>query len=763
MVEPLSGLARPLPGDSIVALVHERAAATPEALAVESPRERLGYRELVERSAGIAALLAEAGVGPGDRVALWACRSAWMAAAALAVMELRAAYVPIDPTYPEERVTAILAGASPAVLLRDGGDPSPLPPQGGAVPILDVTEARALARAPGREPARPDDVAYIIFTSGSTGAPKGVMVEQRSLVNYVAWCQHAMGPVGAGAPLFASMAFDHVITCLWVPLCTGTPVVLVPTLWDQAVLVAKRPERYTFLKITPSHVRFFERMGQPDYAALTYLLMFGGERLDPGLLDRLGERIRGIRLMNHYGPTEATVGCCFHEFDVASVRSLPSVPIGRPVWNSRAYVVDEQLRSVAPGQPGELVIAGRCVARGYLGRPDETALRWLDERELGGPAGERAYRTGDVVEQLPSGALVYLGRRDDQIKIAGHRIELGEVRRHALAVPGVEDAAFQVVPGDVEALEAFVVAQQPDPALPGRLQEALGRVLPAAAVPRSVQVVRALAFNAHGKLDLAATRAQPSVSAEPVVRPPTLHDEGFRDGGTYERGRPGYPSDAIALFAERLGLRPGRRVLDLGAGTGKLTRQLLAYGVEVVAVDPSESMRAQFERLVPGVPILAGSGEQIPAEPGSFDVVLVAQAFHWFDPARALAEISRVLRPGGGLGLVWNERDESVDWVRRLGEVMLWPERQPYRVGMDFRPVIELGGLFVDAERHRFRHRQTLDHAGLLERVSSTSYIVAMPAAERAALMADVERYVASLPELVELPYLTDLYVARPR
>ncbi len=239
-----------------------------------------------------------------------------------------------------------------------------------------------------------------------------------------------------------------------------------------------------------------------------------------------------------------------------------------------------------------------------------------------------------------------------------------------------------------------------------------------------------------------------------------LGDAGFRDGATYERGRPDYPGAAMAFLAGGLGLRAGRKVLDLGAGTGKLTRLLGAYGVEVVAVEPSGSMRAEFVAQLPGVPILDGRGEAIPLPDGSVDVVLVAQAFHWFEPSAALREIARVLRTGGTLGLVWNERDESVDWVHRLSIAMRWAECRPYEVGMDFRPVLATGGHFHRIERRGFTHVQRVDRATLRERVASTSYIVTMDGEERASLMRDVDRVVETILEPIDLPYVTDAYVA---
>jgi SAM-dependent methyltransferase len=237
--------------------------------------------------------------------------------------------------------------------------------------------------------------------------------------------------------------------------------------------------------------------------------------------------------------------------------------------------------------------------------------------------------------------------------------------------------------------------------------------------------------------------------------------EGFSDGATYDEGRPDYPAGAVSFILDVLALTPGRQVLDLGAGTGKLTRQLVAQGLAVIAVEPSESMRSEFCRRVPSVSVLEGVAERIPLADATVDAVLVAQSFHWFDTHIALAEIARVLHDGGGLGLLWNERDESVEWVRELSGAMRWHECQPYQVGMDFRPVLAENGMFVDIARRKFRMTQKLDRRGLLRRVESTSYITALEPADRRKLMQPVEQLAAELPEPIDLPYTTDVYTCR--
>jgi SAM-dependent methyltransferase len=215
----------------------------------------------------------------------------------------------------------------------------------------------------------------------------------------------------------------------------------------------------------------------------------------------------------------------------------------------------------------------------------------------------------------------------------------------------------------------------------------------------------------------------------------------------------------VRFLVAELGIDSDAHVVDLGAGTGIFTDQLLAFGPRITAIEPTPGMRAVLERRLPTVTVLDGRDDSIPLENGSADCVVVAQAFHWFDAPVALEEIHRVLVDGGGLGLVWNERDESVDWVAALGRAMQWPEHQPYEVGTDFAPVIA-SGPFVNVQRRKFAHSQVLDHHGLVQRVLTTSYIAVMGDDERRALMDNVASVIRELPDPVALPYVTDAYRA---
>lgn len=227
---------------------------------------------------------------------------------------------------------------------------------------------------------------------------------------------------------------------------------------------------------------------------------------------------------------------------------------------------------------------------------------------------------------------------------------------------------------------------------------------------------------------------------------------------TYEQGRPSYPPGVIDLFVTHLCVGPGARVVDLAAGTGKLTRLLVPTGATVVAVEPIEAMREQLRLHVPEVEVLDGTAEAIPLPDGSAHAVTVAQAFHWFDPQPALTEIARVLEPGGGLGLVWNERAESVPWVAALSDLMNWGVQRPYQRHLDWVGLVAESGRFTPLQRRQLSYQQELDADTLVDRALSTSYIAARPAAENVELTASIRALVADFPARFELPYVTDVY-----
>ena len=247
-----------------------------------------------------------------------------------------------------------------------------------------------------------------------------------------------------------------------------------------------------------------------------------------------------------------------------------------------------------------------------------------------------------------------------------------------------------------------------------------------------------------------------------MVHKDEMATEGFAQGDSYNASRPGYPEDVITHFVRALGLDARSHVLDLGAGTGIFTRQLLAHVGRITAVEPSASMRATFARETSGVPVLDGSDEAIPLADHSVAAVFAAQAFHWFTPSLALPEIHRVLEPGGGMAMVWNERDTEVAWIRDLNHAMLWDVHQPYDAGIDFGAIVATGP-FDDVTKSVFRHTHVLTHSQVLQRTLTTSYITMMDEAQRHSLGEDVMAVLAPLPDPIEMPYVTNAYVAFAR
>jgi ubiquinone/menaquinone biosynthesis C-methylase UbiE len=242
-------------------------------------------------------------------------------------------------------------------------------------------------------------------------------------------------------------------------------------------------------------------------------------------------------------------------------------------------------------------------------------------------------------------------------------------------------------------------------------------------------------------------------------QPHDLASSGFSDGERYQLARPDYPRDAIEFLVDTMGIDDDAHVLDLGAGTGIFTEQMIPYCNTITAVEPTPGMRNVLSARLPTVKVLDGRDVDIPLERASVDCVVVAQAFHWFDASLALEEIHRVLVEGGRLGLIWNEPDETTPWVAELGKALRWSTHQPYEVLRDFRPVLA-SGPFVNVERRLFSHRQVFDRETIIQRVLTASYIAVIDDAQQRELLSDVNDAVSALPEPIEFPYVTDVYRA---
>ncbi|MEU9192145.1 non-ribosomal peptide synthetase [Streptomyces hundungensis] len=552
----------PAAGSDLVSQFTEQAARLPGNIAVSCAQQRLTYRELDEGATALAQSLIERGVRAGDRVGVCLQRGTDLVVALLGVLKAGAAYVPLDPDYPRERLAFITEDTGLTTVVTDRG-PGLLPAHLTLLPA-DTVPSDADTPLPGPDPER---VAYVIHTSGSTGTPKGVLVRHR---NVSALLAATAGPEGFGLgeqdvwTLFHSFAFDFSVWEIWGCLLTGGHLVVVPhwTARDpesfHALLVA---EGVTVLNQTPSA---FAQLLAADATAgdplQVRLLIFGGEPLDARMLlswmDRYPEHT--CRPVNMYGITETTVHCTWRSLTradaLAGTRS-----VGRPLPGWRLYVLDAQGRPVAPGVPGEIHVAGSGVTAGYLNRPELNADRFLTG-PFDGLSESVLYRSGDRGRMLAGGEIEHLGRLDDQVKIRGHRIELGEIREALLSHPAVAGAAAVVRDAHDAAtarIDAYLVPAgvAPDPA---ELRQWLADRLPAHMLPATFTAVAALPLTVNGKLD---TARLPEPARGREAAPPT-GAAGTGPDAREETPGAAEPHDAAAQLAavwqELLGVPVGR-------------------------------------------------------------------------------------------------------------------------------------------------------------------------------------------------------------
>ncbi|MFI9100861.1 non-ribosomal peptide synthase/polyketide synthase [Streptomyces fildesensis] len=493
-----------------------QAARTPEAPAVTAGAVTLSYADLDVAADRLARHLLAQGAGPGTLVAVALPRTPQLVVALLGVLKSGAAYLPIDPGNPAERIGHVLTDAAPTVVLSDHATAGVLPAGSAPVVLLDDpgTAAAIAARPAGavtdaERPRTPSDrdAAYVIYTSGSTGRPKGVVIEHRSLTDYLAYTTSTYGSAAGVALVHSPVSFDLTVTGLYTPLLLGGHVNLAslnePTPQETEGLAAAPA---TFLKATPSHLPLLAAL--PDGYSPTGDLLLGGEALLGASLAEWRERHPHVVVRNVYGPTEATVNCAEYRIEPGAPLPPGPVPIGRPQANARLYVLDAGLQPVPDGVVGELYLAGSGLARGYLGQPGLTAERFTAD-PYGGP-GTRMYRSGDLAQWDRDGQLVYAGRADGQVKLRGFRIELGEIEVVLTAHPSVAAATVVVRedrPGD-QRLVAYAVAGQ-DGVLPAaeELAAHLAGRLPEYMVPSAFVGLEALPVTAHGKVDRAALPA----------------------------------------------------------------------------------------------------------------------------------------------------------------------------------------------------------------------------------------------------------------
>ncbi|HGM4843709.1 TPA: amino acid adenylation domain-containing protein [Serratia marcescens] len=489
---------------TLAALFEQQVRRTPDATALVSGAESLSYAQLNARANRLAHALIARGVGPDSRVAVCAERGLNMVTALFGILKAGGAYVPLDPAYPGERLQYILQDADPVLLLADAAGRAALGEPATPQLALEAALPETLSAENPAPRAQASHLAYVIYTSGSTGKPKGAMNEHRGVVNRLVWMQEAYGLTAADTVLQKTpFGFDVSVWEFFWPLMVGARLVMAkPEGHKDPDYLSRAIEQYgvTTLHFVPSMLQSFLADGQAaTRCGQVVRVMCSGEALPAALVAEFYRRLPQAELHNLYGPTEAAVDVtawhCSREADRVSV------PIGRPIANTRIYLLDERGQPVPLGAVGELYIGGVQVARGYLNRPELTAERFLADPFA---PGGRMYRTGDVARYLANGDIEYLGRNDQQVKIRGFRIECGEIEAVLATHPAVREAVVDArAVGDDKRLVAWVVpaADVAEEALAGALRQHVSAALPDYMVPSAWVVVAALPLSPNGKLD----------------------------------------------------------------------------------------------------------------------------------------------------------------------------------------------------------------------------------------------------------------------
>jgi amino acid adenylation domain-containing protein len=512
--------------------IEDQVDRAPNAPAVVFESEQLTYRELDERANHLARRLLALGIGMESRVGVCMERSIEMVVALFAILKAGAAYVPLDPEYPRDRLAYMLANSRAHALLAQEALLGRLPEYGG--PILCFDAGRLETRRESGErlslAASPEQAAYVIYTSGSTGRPKGVVVSHKGIVNRLLWMQEAYGLTSSDRVLQKTpFSFDVSVWELFWPLMTGARLIVArPGGHREGSYLADLILRdgVTTLHFVPSMLRVF--LEEPDLARCRALrrVVCSGEALPPDLQERFFERLPGIDLHNLYGPTEASVDVTHWTCMREGPRDC--VPIGRPIANTRTHVVGFRLEPLPVGVAGELLLGGVGLARGYLERPELTAEKFVPD-PFSGP-GERLYRTGDLVRWRPDGAIEFLGRLDHQVKVRGFRIELGEIEVALCQHPGVREAAVVAREDDSgeSRLVAYVAGSGTSRVSTEDLRDNLREHLPEHMVPSLFVFLASLPLSPNGKLDRRALPApdltRPAVANE-LVAPRTPEEE----------------------------------------------------------------------------------------------------------------------------------------------------------------------------------------------------------------------------------------------
>ncbi|MGW5333876.1 amino acid adenylation domain-containing protein [Streptomyces bauhiniae] len=678
VIDEFNRTERDLPPTTLIGPIEAQADHTPNATALVYGGTTLTYRELSTRANRLARHLQSLGARPGTVVAVSVPRSVDLVVALLATVKSGAAYLPLDPDYPAERLAFMLQDASPVCAVTDRADRLP-DPAGTPLVVLDGLDLSGYLTINPSRPLTPHDPAYVIYTSGSTGRPKGVVVPHKAIDNRLRWMQAEYGLTAADRVLQKTpSSFDVSVWEFFWPLRVGaTLVVAEPGGHKDPDYLADviRAQAITTCHFVPSMLQVFLTAEGATACGGLRRVFCSGEALPRETAAAFARMLPEVGLHNLYGPTEAAVDVSYH---ACEPDGTGPVPIGLPVWNTRLYVLDAALQPCPPGVPGELYLAGRQLADGYLGRPALTATRFVADPF--GPPASRMYRTGDLARWTPKGEVEYLGRTDFQVKLRGQRIELGEIEAALASCPDVE-AACAVVrkDGGEQRLVGYVTGG----ADPAAVRAEVARRLPEHMTPAAVVALEAFPLSPNGKLD---RRALPS----PVFT------------GSGARRASGPRETALTrLFGEVLKVGragPDDSFFDLG-GTSLLAVRLVGRVREELGV--RLTIGSLFESPTPAA-LAARMEDSGPASADALDVLLplrpetpegTAVPLFAFHPAGGIAwcyaGLTARLGPGRPVygvqsrGLVRDEplprtlEEEAADYVARIREVR---PHGPYRL-----------------------------------------------------------------------------------
>jgi microcystin synthetase protein McyA len=679
-----------------VVFVHEeferQVMSTPAAVAVAFNDERVTFAELNTRANQVAHFLRRLGISSDSRIGICLERSPLMLAGLLGILKAGAAYVPFDAEGPPERFSFMVQDAQVDVLLTQERLLAAVPDDLSQVICLDADWEFISQCETTNPPIALDEenLAYVIYTSGSTGRPKGTMITHRGLSNYLRWAIAAYRlHDGQGAILHSAISFDLSVTSVFAPLLTGTQLLIVPESSGIEGLsdTLESAPNLSLLKLTPAHIDTLKQRLDPQrLSAMTKALIIGGEALLGESLALWHEHAPQTRIINEYGPTETVVGCCAYE--VAAGEITPgAVPIGRPIANTRLYVLDRAFQPVPAGVAGELFIGGVQLARGYLRRSGVTAERFVPDPFASEP-GQRLYRTGDLVRYLPDGNLVFVGRRDQQVKVRGYRIELGEIEAALDSHPAVEQSVVLVneqAPGDKQ-LVAYIVAESHraaaalhetvdlhaehlDEVLRFELRGHLRAHLPEYMIPATFFTLRRMPLTVSGKVDrkalagLSAERTPadrayvpPSSEVERVLadtwseilRVPQIgiHDNFFELGGDSIRGM------QVVAKLNQAQLRV--------TSTQLFEHPTIAELATLVQVNGQKPVGTRYEEVsgdVPLTPIQHWFFNPLPREPHHFNQALMFEVPPGLDPDALRGALNSLVEHHDALRLRFTQED----------------------------------------------------------------------------------------------------------